>query len=547
MIKSSHPKKKGLNLKNRTLDKTQKRNLFILVFMALVLFALFCLPNAAASRDLAMVQVFQTDEANPLPTVLRLITPADSLAQVAKNFIRYGYYPYGLLYFAISAIVVLPLQWLGLIQHTTLVMLVLRQMTSVLPMLAALLILVYLQDEFRTYRSFVLFAFLASIPAVVASNLWWHPDGLLILFMTLALFFISRDELRFRINYYISAVMIGLAAAIKITGFYFFLVVGVALMLGLLQKKLNIWGLIKHSLRYILVMGATYIAASPYLLFNSLRAAFIKAMVNQSSRIQEGYGLIYNRGIGAAWPTVHQYYGEIFFLVAVLFCLAYGMILGKKKLYGLFLALFLPLSFTVFFISHFKYQYWLPAVLPVFSCVALVLPPFQFEGKLQLFRKSLLFGMLAVITLQFGLFLRADINTYFSELHRAENNPSIQFYKEISASLTPIEDLPLNIYSDPRVYLPDTKNWSKVVTYDLLDYGYIEENHFDVLLLMQQRILDYTNPNAVGIDPEQFKQSRQFYINAGQGEITGYQQVFSNAFGRIFIRADLYKKYYPQK
>ena len=56
----------------------------------------------------------------------------------------------------------LPLQWLGRLGDMPLVMLVLRQFISVLPMLAALLLLVYMQDGFRTYRSPVLFAFLLS-------------------------------------------------------------------------------------------------------------------------------------------------------------------------------------------------------------------------------------------------------------------------------------------------------------------------------------------------------------------------------------------------
>ena len=140
--------------------------LFICLAMAITAFVLFVLPNRVASENLSMVQMFQPDEGSALPPVFKMIAPASSLNQALRSFVFYDYYYYGFPYFGLSALVLLPLRWLGLLADMPLVMLILRQFISVLPMLAALLILVYIQDGFRTYRSPVLFLFLLSVPAV---------------------------------------------------------------------------------------------------------------------------------------------------------------------------------------------------------------------------------------------------------------------------------------------------------------------------------------------------------------------------------------------
>jgi len=46
-------------------------------------------------RTLAMVQIFQPDEAAPLPYVLKMIAPAPSLNLALRHFIFYDYYYYG--------------------------------------------------------------------------------------------------------------------------------------------------------------------------------------------------------------------------------------------------------------------------------------------------------------------------------------------------------------------------------------------------------------------------------------------------------------------
>jgi hypothetical protein len=79
-----------------------------------------------------------------------------------------------------------------------------------------------------------------------------------------------------------------------------------------------------------------------------------------------------------------------------------------------------------------------------------------------------------------------------------------------------------------------------------LDYNYIQQNNFDVLLLLEQRIRDYTNPNVKGIDPAQFALNQKFYRDAEQGTINGYHLVYRNSLGLVFARNEIYQKYFPK-
>jgi hypothetical protein len=53
----------------------------------------------------------------------------------------------------------------------------------------------------------------------------------------LTIFFLKRDNLHFGWNFLLAAAMSGVATATKLVGVYFFLAVGLTLLLGLLLKK----------------------------------------------------------------------------------------------------------------------------------------------------------------------------------------------------------------------------------------------------------------------------------------------------------------------
>ncbi len=524
---------------------TQKRIFALLLFMATAAFVVFALPNAVASKNISMVQIFQPDEAGPLPYVFHMIAPAPSLNLALRHFVFYDYYYYGFPFFAVSALLVLPLQWLGRLGDIPLVMLILRQFVSVLPMLVALLLLVYMQDGFRTYRSPLLYLFLLSVPAVVDNNSWWHPDGITFLLVVLTIFFLYRDNLRFGRNFLVAAVMCGVATATKLVGVYFFLAVGLTLLLGLLLKKASWKKLVGMAFAFILTMGLSYLIANPFLFSHWARTAYQYILNKQGGLLENGYGVVYLKGLVASWPLVHESYGELPFLLIALGAAIWGACRGPQRLLqALILAWFVPISITVFFLTHFKFQYWLPVALPLFSSLVLLLPEKRNpNGASWLPRLARAVLLLALFT-QFVLFVRADIHTFETRMHRADHSTSIKFYDQVLASLKPLPNAKLHVYYDYRMYVPGKPGWVTETNFDLLEYKYIQKNQFDVLLLQQQRIRDYLNPNAVGIDPALFARNQQFYRDADSATIKGYHLVYRDAFGLIFVRDELYQEYY---
>jgi hypothetical protein len=534
------------------MTSTQKRIFALLLLMAAVAFILFAWPNAAASQNLSMVQMFQPDEAAPLPYVFHMIAPANSLNQALRSFVFYDYYYYGFPYFGVSALLVLPLQWLGRLGDMPLIMLILRQFVSVLPMLAALLLLVYMQDGFRSYRSPVLFAFLLGMPAVVQNNLWWHPDGITFLFVVLTLFFLKRDHLRFGWNFLLAAVMSGVATATKLVGVYFFLAVGLTLLLGLLLKKASWKKLVGMALAYLFVMGLAYLVANPFLLSHWARTAYTYILHKQSWLLSEGYGVIYEKGPAAAWPLIHESYGEAIFLFIALGAAIWGAWRGPQRLlHGLILAWFVPITVVVFWLTHFKFQYWLPVALPLFSSLVVLLPEKWSVGKVsgrsrlvQGTGLSVRIAALLVVLVQFILFMYSDVQRFSADVHRAEGNPRIQFYDQVVKALAPLPAGPLHVYYDYRLYVPETPGWTTETNYDLLEYGYIQDGNFDVLLLLEQRIRDYLNPDVTGIDPALFARNQQFYRDAENETISSYHLIYRDSLGLVYVRGELYQQYF---
>jgi hypothetical protein len=116
----------------------------------------------------------------------------------------------------------------------------------------------------------------------------------------------------------------------------------------------------------------------------------------------------------------------------------------------------------------------------------------------------------------------------------------------VLTALKPLPDAKLHIYYDYRLYVPGNPGWVTATNFDLLEYNYIQQNHFDVLLLLDQRIRDYLNPNVTGIDPALFARNQQFYRDADNQTITGFHLVYRDSYGLIYVRDALYQQYYSK-
>jgi hypothetical protein len=535
------------------MTSSPKRIVLILLLLSAVYFVIFYFPNAAASRDVKMVMAFEPDEGVPLGYVFAMIQPAESVKQALINFAFYDYYFYGYPYFAYSALMLLPVQLAGQIDNYPLVMATLRQMVSVLPILLSILLLVYLQTRFQSYRAIVLFIFLASIPAVIRNNFWWHPDGLSILLAMLAIFFLARDDLRFGRNFYLAALMMGFSAGTKGIGFFFFLTIIVYLLWGVLGKKITFRRMAFSAVGFIGVLAAGYLIANPILIYPSIRRRYFTVFLNQSGFLAAGYEIYVEKGPAAAYRMSQQYFGHWLFMLAMFATCVWGIVRdqARRLLYTIILTWTVPITLLAMSLIHFKFQYWLPVMLPLFSCAVILLPdrlPKQallkpFDRKLWGtigFKAAL--GIIAL--LQFVAFVRLDVQWYDQRLNRERNAVSIAFFDKALAALEPLPTDDLYVYHETRMYVPPTLDWRTESLLEVLNYPYVHGHNFDVLLIMQQRVADYLNTGIVGIDAERFALGQDFYTDVRAGAVDGYEIVYKNRYGLVLVRADLYDRYY---
>jgi hypothetical protein len=96
------------------------------------------------------------------------------------------------------------------------------------------------------------------------------------------------------------------------------------------------------------------------------------------------------------------------------------------------------------------------------------------------------------------------------------------------------------------VYVPATSGWARESRFEMLDYAFIEERKYNILLLMQQRIYDYLAPDVEGIDPASLAASQEFYADADDGALRGYQLLYRDEFGLIFVSDALYQVYFSE-
>jgi hypothetical protein len=539
--------------------KAALKNSSIYLWLSLLIcvgyFVIFIAPNRVGAKNIEMVAVFEPDESVPLPYVLDMIAPADSVKQALINFAFYDYYFYGFPYFAASALALLPLVPSGSVNDISLVMVVLRQVISVLPMLMAVLLLVYMTTGFKSYKSLVLTLLLLGIPAVVRNNFWWHPDSMVTLLSVIVIYFLNKDDLRFGTNFYVAAVMVGFSAGTKGIGFYFFLTIAVYLLLGYFIKKLSLWKLFLMGLGFIACMFAAYVVANPTLVYSGVRKDYFALMGRQSVELYSGYWVLYPKGFLISLPDLTGYFGNGLFLLLALFACVDGIVKDRNRLLNIIIITWaIPLSVLVFWITNFKFQYWIPVALPLFSTMMAYLPDTAPNlRRLRDFSWSqagrvipqIVFSL--AIVLQLSAFTVSDVQRYFGYLNKTLDKPALQFYDQAMDVLKPLPDKGIFIYRDVRMYFPRTANWTTEAVFKPLDYEYIRSRDFEVLMVMQQRIYDYLTPGVQGINPEAFARSQVFYRDADKGIVEGYQLIFRNGFGLVFVRDDIYQEYFSQK
>jgi hypothetical protein len=364
------------------LDRSQRKVFWILAVVGLFYFAAFIFPNSMGARSLDELARKSGDENITYPYVVWMLSPASSPQQAIYHWFIYEDYHYGYTFYLLSGLVMLPVRIIygaGFTDHVQLNLLILRQMVSVLPLIVAALLLTYLQTRLRSvWASLGLFGLLLFIPQVISYNIrFWHPDGLVTLAVVLTLFFLDKDEFRYGLNFQLAAITCGLAAGIKLWGYFFFLAVGGYLLFGILKKRVAFRCAALCGGVFVLVMGLTILLSNPYLFVPQARARFVALMADLSQTIHvtlpgiedPGGAEFYRTGLGPSLGFLEIKYGSRWFLLFLAISLLAAGIWGRRRLTAwLVLGWMLPMAtYFTFFLPYKSYHYWLPVMLPLYS------------------------------------------------------------------------------------------------------------------------------------------------------------------------------------
>ena len=531
--------------------------LLILLFLGAVYFFLFWPINSLGARDQIMISIFEPDEFAQYSHPLRMLDqPGKTLNQSIYRFTAYQHYYYGYPFYFYSAVIaLLPLKFISGLGNTAYNMLFLRQLVSVLPMIAAVMLLVYLQTRFQSYlRSIFLFILLLTVPAVFRNNTWWHPESLVFLFIVLTFYFLYKDDLSFGKCFYFSAIACGIAIATKLIGLFFFITIPTYILLGVYQGRINFMKAVKSSIIFVALMAITFVACSPFLLFASERKAAFNIQLRQSEAMSDGFVLSYAKGPAAWFSLIDNNYAQPLFLLASLVSLGIGIAKKETRLLSLLIATWsIPFMLYLLFTVVIKPKhFFIPILLPVFSTL-----PFLFDAvwprtfrlvKANLVKFVLLAVTLVVVLTQVIYNFNFDAKHYLAELNKEKDSQAIQFYEkldEIVFSKISADDH-LVIFRDVHTYVKDLPRWDVKYRWGLYDYTVIKNTNADVLILWKQMLYDYTQAGAAerALDQIKFSEARRFYNDALNHNVEGYHLIYQDDFGFAYISVALYDRYF---
>jgi len=376
------------------LDPRQKHVLLMLSLVGLAYFAAFIPTNLQGVENQHQFYLHGGDEYVIYPILTQILTPDDTFSATLYHLFIYEDYHYGYPFYATSALVLLPVRLvdgMAFTQQYQLNLLLLRQLISVLPMVLAALVIAWLGTRFRSYwKSLVLFVLILSIPGVVKYNQnFWHPDALAVLMVALTLYFLDRDRLRFGRNFYLAALVCGLASAIRLVGFFFVLAIAGYLLAGWLKKVLTLKQLALAGLLFVVVMGATTVLSNPFLFEGSARARFVEIMQQKNTEMAQGYNEpdpehIYRTGWDAWLPFFVKYYGAGWFLVFLVVSAGVAALLSKERLFPAVLLGWAAVmaGYLVYFVAVKSYQYMLPLFVPLYGSALLLPSVFEAGNRL---------------------------------------------------------------------------------------------------------------------------------------------------------------------
>ena len=524
--------------------KVQRLTFWVLVLMGGLYFCALIPANRTGAETAEMLAVFEVDEYAQYPHLLRMLAPGDGLYPTLRNFFIYLHYYYGFPFYFWSALSVLPLKLLSpdWPRNTRMIVCVLRQMISVLPMILSAGLLTWIATKFRKlWTSLVLFVLMLTMGAVLQNDFWWHPDSLTLLFLSLTFFFLDRDRMRCGRDFLFAAFACGAAVGTKYLGLYFALAIPAYLICCRIAKSITTRQVLVKAVLFLLVMAAAILFSDPLLLLPQERAEIIGVMKQQTELSGEGIFLRYEN---VFWENGHlpewltENYLRVPWLVLAVFSLAAGMFSGKRRVRTMAVVLFcyLLIACTVNLnTAASRLHYFLPILLPLSAAFPML--PELFPNDRRKYVEGALVLLMAV---QIGLNLPRDMELMNIQLHREENSGSIALFHELESNYLPLPEVPAErmtrVYRDWKVYFPESGGYAVKTDWDLANFALIEEWHPDLILLEKENVRTYSAPDVSenAVNAEKMAETAAFYSAAAENAVPGYELMLENNFGMVF-------------
>lgn len=522
----------------------QKNSISIIILIGLVYFCALIPANLTGAETAEMLEVFEVDEYAQYPHVIRMLTPGDGLYQTIRNFFIYLHYFYGYPFYFWSALSILPLKLFGSVwpDNTRVIVCVLRQMISVLPMILSAGLLTWIATKFRKiWISVILYILLLTMPAVIQNDFWWHPDSLTLLFLCLTFFFLDRDRMRCGKNFLFAAFACGAAIGTKYLGLYFALAIPAYLLCCRLAGRISTGQIFTKAALFLLVMAAAVLFSDPLLLLPQERQEILGIMRQQTELSGTGIFLQYENSF---WENGHlptwltENYLRLPLLLMAVFSLITALMSDHRQTQTLSVVLlcYLVTACTINLnAAASRLHYYLPIVLPLAAFLPFI--PEAFPGKL---RKYAEFGLYLVMVFQIAINLKTDATLMKTQLHREENSGSITLYNTLAADYLPLPEVPAErmtrIYRDWKVYFPEQEGYAVRTDWELATFASIEEWNPDLILLEKENIRTYSADDVTdrAVNAEKMIETAAFYSAAEEKAIPGYELLLENNFGMVF-------------
>jgi Predicted nucleoside-diphosphate sugar epimerases len=368
----------------RAHSTTQRRVFWVMLLIGLVYFCTFLPLNAKGWNDPSKAFMSGVDEGIQYPIAVQTLTAGDTFASSVYHVMINESDVYGHPYVALEAAILLPSRLIfgaNFGDHLALNLTLLRQFINVLPIVLALMLLVYMVTRFKSMaQSVTLYLLLLTIPGVVKFNIrFLHPDAVVLLLVILTIFFLQRDQFRYRKNFYLAAVLCSLAAVIKLWGLFFFLAVAVYLIWGLARRSLTVKRALLVGGGFLLVMLLTMLVSDPGRLVPSvakeLWAGLRGSIVNRTVGYDSSQSDVYAKDFPTWLRYFEIYYLQDYFFYFSFLCLLLSTLWGKQKLLSVLLLAWCVtiLGFMVNFLAAKSYWYMMELMVPLYP-VAFLLP-----------------------------------------------------------------------------------------------------------------------------------------------------------------------------